>query len=59
MKQATYEVTADDVKSTTDAELAFATTRLLPRYELVPTEFKKGNLYTETASAIFFRYKAT
>lgn len=50
----TYEVTADDVKSTTDVEMAFATTRLLPSYELVPKEFKKGNLYTKTVSAIFF-----
>ncbi len=50
----TYEVTSGDVKSITDLDLAFATTRLLPPYELVPAEFKKGNLYTETVSAIFY-----
>jgi hypothetical protein len=34
--------------------LAFSTERLLPALQDVPEEFRKGNIYTELASAIFY-----
>ncbi len=49
-----YTLTPADLSSTTDAECAFGTTRLLPAWEEIPDEFKRGNQYTRLASAIFF-----
>jgi hypothetical protein len=48
-----HTITETDVANTTDLELAFATTRLLPKMEDIPIEFIKGNIYTETVEAIF------
>lgn len=49
-----YTVTPEDMVSISDVELAFSTERLLPAWEDIPAEFRKGNLYTKLAEAIFF-----
>lgn len=49
-----YTLTPDQVESITDPERAFSTERLLPAWEDIPEEFKRGNVYTELASAIFY-----
>lgn len=49
-----FNVTPHDVKLTSAVELAFSTTRLLPDYNDIPDDFKRGNIYTETVEAIFF-----
>lgn len=51
---AQYSVTAEDMASITDVEMAFSADRLLPPWELIPEDFRRGNLYTELASAIFY-----
>lgn len=50
----TYTITPSDLSSITDVELAFSTERLLPVWNDIPEEFKRGNLYTKLASAIFY-----
>lgn len=49
-----YAVTPEDMASISDVELAFSTERLLPAWGDIPAEFRKGNLYTKLAEAIFF-----
>lgn len=49
-----YFVSAEQISSITDVELAFSTTRLLPAWEDIPKAYREGNLYTELAEAIFF-----
>ena len=49
-----YTVTPNDMASITDAELAFSTQRLLPAWEDIPEEFRRGNLYTKVAESIFY-----
>lgn len=49
-----YQLTPEQIGSITDPEWAFSTERLLPAWEDVPEEFRKGNIYTELASAIFY-----
>jgi hypothetical protein len=53
-----YMVTKQDVENTTDVELAFATTRLLPEMIDIPIEFINGNVYTKTVEAIFLGLKS-
>jgi hypothetical protein len=53
-----YMVTKQDIENTTDVELAFATTRLLPEIGDIPIEFINGNLYTKTVEAIFLGLKS-
>lgn len=48
-----YTLTPEQVESITDPERAFSTERLLPAWEDIPEEFKRGNVYTQLASAIF------
>ena len=50
----TFTVTPEQINSITDVELAFGTTKLLPSWGDIPEKFKRGNLYTEVAEAIFF-----
>lgn len=50
----TYKLTREDLASVSDAEMAFSTVRLLAGEEEIPAEFTRGNLYTQTAAAIFF-----
>lgn len=57
MNKNTYKLTAKAVNSVTDVELAFATERLLPEWHQIPDEFKRGNIYTEIAEAMFFGTK--
>lgn len=49
-----YIITEQDISNTTDLEIAFSTTRLLPEMGDIPIGFIKGNIYTETVSAIFY-----
>lgn len=48
-----YTVTPEQMASISDAEMAFSTTRLLPAWDDIPEEFRRGNLYTKLADAIF------
>lgn len=50
----TYAVTAAQLASITGPEIAFGTERLLPAWEVIPEDFKKGNFYTKLAEAIFY-----
>lgn len=49
-----YSLTPADLASITMPEQAFSTERLLPAWEDIPEEFKKGNVYTELVSALFY-----
>lgn len=48
-----YGITRADLGSITDVELAFSTERLLPAWEDVPEAFRRGNVFTQLADAIF------
>ena len=41
-----YTLTPEQVESITGPERAFSTERLLPAWEDIPEEFKRGNVYT-------------
>lgn len=47
-------ITLKDIKSITDAELAFSTTRFLPEMEDIPAEFLRGNKYTNLIECLFY-----
>lgn len=49
-----YSVTLTDLDSVTDLEAAFSTERLLPPFEVIPIDFRNGNIYTKLAEAIFY-----
>lgn len=49
-----YTITREDLNAITDAEAAFGTTKFLPDYSQVPSDFKQGNIYTRIAAASFF-----
>lgn len=49
-----YTVTPEDMASISDVELAFSADRLLPAWKDIPVEFRKVNIYTKMAEAIFF-----
>lgn len=49
-----YTVTPEQMASITDAEMAFSTMRLLPSWDEIPEEFRRGNIYTKLAESIFF-----
>lgn len=49
-----YRISRADLDGISDPEIAFGTTRLLPAYEEVLDEFKRGNAYTELVRALFF-----
>ena len=49
-----YELTRSDLDTINDAELAFSTERLLPAWDEIPEDFRRGNLYTQVAESIFF-----
>ncbi|HBP1602242.1 TPA: hypothetical protein L5U90_003345 [Pseudomonas aeruginosa] len=49
-----YTLTPEQIATVTKPELAFGTMRLLPQWEDIPEDFKRGNIYTELASAIFY-----
>ena len=48
-----YSLTPGDLVTITKPEMAFGTMRLLPPWEEIPDEFKRGNQYTRLATAIF------
>lgn len=49
-----YVITAEQVASISDAELAFGTTKLLPNEEDIPEEFFGDNIHTRLVNAIFY-----
>lgn len=48
-----YTLTREALDTITDLEIAFGTTKLLPPYEIVPEEFKRGNQYTRLLNCMF------
>ena len=50
----TYTITAEDIRSITDVEAAFSTSRLLPSPEQIPKDFYEENSYTRLVEAIFY-----
>lgn len=50
-----YTLTPEQTAATTDLELAYGTTRLLPAWDDIPDEFKVGrNAYCKLASCLFY-----
>ena len=49
-----YSLSRADLDSVSDVEAAFSTERFLPAWEDVPEDFRRGNLYTKIAEAIFY-----
>lgn len=49
-----YMLARADLDTVTDVEAAFSTERLLPCWDDVPEAFRRGNLYTKVAEAIFY-----
>ncbi|MDH0342020.1 hypothetical protein [Chromobacterium haemolyticum] len=49
-----YTLTPADLASITGPEMAFSTERLLPAWDDIPDEFKKGNDYTALVEALFY-----
>jgi len=49
-----YTITPDQLKSITDAEMAFGTERLLPSMNDIPKDFTGSNVYTRLASMLFY-----
>lgn len=49
-----YDVTPADMESISDIEMAFSADRLLPAWDDIPPEFRKGNQYTKMAEAIMY-----
>ena len=50
---ADYNLTREALETITDSEMAFGTTKLLPAFEQVPEEFKRGNAYTRLLDCMF------
>lgn len=51
----TYLLTPKDVASITDADVTFGTVKLLPAWELIPSEFKaQKGLYAKLTHALFY-----
>jgi hypothetical protein len=48
-----YTLTRASLNTITDVEMAFGTEKLLPPYEAVPEEFKRGNSYTRLMDSLF------
>ena len=48
-----FNLNRESLNAVTDVELAFGTTKLLPPYEVVPDEFKRGNSYTKLLDHLF------
>lgn len=52
-----YQLTPEQIGSITAPEMAFSTERLLPAWDDIPEEFKKGNIYTQLVEAIFYQHE--
>ena len=50
---AEYKLQREALNTITDLELAFGTTKLLPPFELVPEQFRRGNAYTRLLDCMF------
>lgn len=53
----TYTLTPTDLASVSDPEAAFSTERLLPAWDDIPEDFRRGNLYSKLAEAIFYGWE--
>lgn len=51
-----YAITPEDTKKIDDVDVAFGTTKLLPKMEDIPKEFiiNGGNEYTKLAEKVFY-----
>ena len=49
-----YTLARNDLDAITDVDVAFSTERYLPTWAEVPEEFRRGNLYTMVAQALFY-----
>ena len=52
-----YALTPADLASISGPEAAFSTERLLPSWEDIPEEFRRGNLYTKLSEAIYYGWE--
>lgn len=50
----TYTLTPEQLETITDVEMAFSTEKLLPAWDDIPEDFKRGNKYTAICDAMFF-----
>lgn len=48
-----YSLLRESLDTITDVEMAFGTIKLLPPYESIPDEFKRGNDYTKLMDCLF------
>lgn len=48
-----FILTREALAAITDLDVAFGTTKLLPPYDTVPEEFKRGNDYTQLLDCLF------
>lgn len=48
-----FSITEQDIKSITDIDEVFSTTKFLPPIEQIPIEFIKGNNYTQFVKNLF------
>lgn len=48
-----FKLKRESLNTITDVEIAFGTTKLLPPFEAVPDEFKRGNDYTRLIEQLF------
>lgn len=53
----TYTLTHEMISSITKGEKAFSTQRLLPAWDQIPEDFKRGNIYTKVIEASFYGLK--
>ena len=48
-----FNLKRESLNTITDVEIAFGTTKLLPPFDAVPDEFKRGNDYTRLLDHLF------
>ena len=48
-----FKLKRESLNTITDVEIAFGTTKLLPPFDAVPDEFKRGNDYTKLLDRLF------
>lgn len=52
-----YVLKAEDLHQIDHIEMAFGTTKFLPKPDQIPKEFYRGNIYTHIAEARFFGHE--
>lgn len=48
-----FNLKRESLDTITELEVAFGTTKLLPPFDVVPSEFKRGNDYTKLLDHLF------